>query len=77
MGWLGWNEKEALEADVNSIGLAMEGKLEMMNPKLVKRYRTNVADKWKSFAKDHNSSMRAKKNGTGKSRSTRNGKRKR
>lgn len=63
MGWLGWTEKEALETDVNAIMVAMEGKLEMLNPKLAKRPKATFAQKWREFAKGHNAVMKAKKNG--------------
>lgn len=64
MGWLGWTERESMETDVNAIMVAMEGKLEMMNPKLVKsRSKAGFANKWKAFAQLHNASMRAKQNG--------------
>jgi hypothetical protein len=55
MGWLGWTERDALNTDVNSILLAMEGKVEMMNPGAKARADTNVAAaKFRSFKRDHN-----------------------
>jgi len=56
MGWLGWGPDIALAADVNCILIAMEGKVEMMNPSLISE-RTDsslAAPKFRSFARDHN-----------------------
>ena len=53
MGWLGWTEKEALETDVNSILIAMEGKMEMMYPGC-KQKKVDVGTKFKEFAANHN-----------------------
>lgn len=61
MGWLGWTEQEALSADVNSIEIAMEGRVEMMYPKArAKPSKATVADKWKAIAKRHNAVFRAR-----------------
>lgn len=52
LGWLGWSEKEALASDVNSVMIAMEGKIEMLYPEAKKKEIT--PDKFKQFVKLHN-----------------------
>jgi hypothetical protein len=55
MGWLGWPPDIAMEADVNCIDIAMEGKIEMMNPEYAQRNKKGVAaGKFRAFARDHN-----------------------
>lgn len=54
MGWLGWTEEQALKTDVNSIMIAMEGKLEMLYPEVRKKKALTATDKFKSFAKSNN-----------------------
>lgn len=56
MGWLGWTERDALATDVNSIQLAMEGKIEMMDPSARRGDGESqlAAAKFRSFARDHN-----------------------
>ena len=63
MGWLGWTEPQAMDADVNSILLAMEGKLEMMYPEIAQKRRkeNSFAARFKNFAKDHNIKIKAAK----------------
>lgn len=72
MGWLLWSEEEAMNADVNSIQMALEGRLEYVQmvhfPKSKKeRDKERVKPKdpqqfanyFKEFARDHNLSRRA------------------
>jgi hypothetical protein len=56
MGWLGWGPDVALSADVNCILIAMEGKIEMMNPAAIGKEKRGslAASKFRSFARDHN-----------------------
>jgi hypothetical protein len=56
MGWLGWTEQQAMQTDVNSIELAMEGKIEMINPELAQENRSRglAGSKFRAFARDHN-----------------------
>jgi hypothetical protein len=54
MGWLGWSEQQALSADVNSIMVAMEGKLEMLYPEIKERKTVTATAKFKSFVKSNN-----------------------
>jgi hypothetical protein len=56
MGWLGWPPDVALNADVNCIEIAMEGKAEMINPSIRDGQPSGnlAADKFRSFARDHN-----------------------
>jgi hypothetical protein len=64
MGWLGWSERQALGADVNSIMLALEGRAEFVNETLIAAGfvrpkhrpipRQNMAARFKAFAKEHN-----------------------
>lgn len=51
MGWLGWTEEQALQTDVNSIMVAMEGRLEMLYPQGEKR---SIESDFKDFVKQHN-----------------------
>jgi hypothetical protein len=62
MGWLGWTERASLDTDVNSILIAMEGKLEFMHPQATKKQpsKDNFAQRFKAFARDHNTAMRVK-----------------
>jgi hypothetical protein len=67
-GWLGWSERQALEADVNSILLALEGRAEFIEETLVaagfvKRKKRpvpkgNISARFKAFAKEHNALWR-------------------
>ncbi len=61
MGWLGWNEKDSLAADVNSIMVAMEGKLEMLYPEAKKQLsdKKQFNNRFKSFVKSHNAHIKA------------------
>lgn len=46
-----------MDTDVNSIMIAMEGKIEMMYPEAVQKRReeqVSVTDKWKQAVKAHN-----------------------
>jgi len=52
MGWIGWTERESLRTDVNSILMAMEGKLEMMYPG--QTTPATPADKFRAFVAEHN-----------------------
>lgn len=54
MGWLGWTEAQSLETDVNSIMIAMEGKLEMLYPESKKNDKVATA-KFKDFIQTNNS----------------------
>lgn len=54
MGWLGWTEQQALGTDVNSIMIAMEGKLEMLYPEIRGRKAVTATAKFKSFVKSNN-----------------------
>lgn len=65
MGWLGWTERESLDTDVNSIMLAMEGKLEMMYPEAKEKAnrKKNIANRFKAFAAEHNAIMEKNQNG--------------
>lgn len=60
MGWLGWTERDALDADVNSILLAMEGRIEMMYPEAKKQNGVAASSKFKDFVKSHNARYKAK-----------------
>lgn len=64
MGWLGWTEREALDTDVNSIMIAMEGKLDMMYPEAREKAnrKKTVANRFKAFAAANNAS-KEKENG--------------
>lgn len=59
MGWLGWTERESMEADVNAILIGMEGKIEMMYPQSKKK-PVKFSDRFKDFAKSHNAAIRAR-----------------
>lgn len=64
MGWLGWSEQEALDADVNSIHLALEGKAEMLKlihfPEEKKEtVKVDPVTAFKAFADDHNRKWRS------------------
>ena len=54
MGWLGWTDKQSLKTDVNSIMIAMEGKLEMLYPEIRKQKVLSASAKFKSFIKSNN-----------------------
>jgi len=67
LGWLGWTERQALAADINSIQLAIEGKVEML--KLIhfpgkgqkpKESKASFADRFKEFTKTHNAIMKGR-----------------
>lgn len=64
MGWLGWSEREAMEADVNAIEIAMEGKMEMIKfaffGKNPFEKKPSVDARWRDFAKTHNAFMRSR-----------------
>ncbi len=61
MGWLGWTERDALSTDVNSIMVAMEGKLEMMYPAIKEQSSSGVnAGAFKDFVKTHNAHFNSK-----------------
>lgn len=61
MGWLGWSEPQALEADVNSILIAIEGKLELMYPNIKEKTKpATFAQRFHAFVKDHNTSFKAR-----------------
>lgn len=61
MGWLGWSESDAYSADVNSIIIAMEGKIEMLYPEQIKSLKKPpVSSRWKDFVKSNNARMRHK-----------------
>ena len=65
MGWLGWTERDALNTDVNSIMIAMEGKLDMMYPEAREKAKRklSVGDKFKAFAAEHNANWEKRNNG--------------
>ena len=48
-----------MEADVNSILIGMEGRIEMMYPQ-AKKKPAKFADRFKDFAKSHNAAIRAR-----------------
>lgn len=56
MGWLGWTEEQALKTDINSIMVAMEGRLEMMFPEIKKQnaQKRDFATSFKAFVRDNN-----------------------
>lgn len=65
-GWLGWSEDQALDADMTSIVLAYEGKVEMLkavfgssDDKKPPKAKPS-AKKLKTFAKTHNAVTKAK-----------------
>jgi len=66
MGWLGWTEAQALDTDVNSIQIAMEGKEEMLYPELRGRGRKRVkgpsslSSRFKSLFKEHNAQLKSR-----------------
>lgn len=60
MGWLGWTEAEALSTDVNSILIAMEGKLEQLYPQSKKNDQL-VSSKFSDFVKTHNARFSKRK----------------
>lgn len=64
MGWLGWTEREALDTDVNSIMIAMEGKLDMMYPEAREKAnrKKTIANRFKAFAAANNAD-KEKENG--------------
>lgn len=59
MGWLGWTERDALRTDVNSILVAMEGKLEMLYPAIKEKAskKRNFNGAFKDFIKTHNANF--------------------
>lgn len=64
MGWLGWSEQIAMASDVNSIMLAMEGKIEMLYPEAIKKKplnREQFNSKFKAFVAQHNANHAANK----------------
>lgn len=61
MGWLGWTEPQALATDVNSIMIAMEGKLEMMYPECRAAPKNSASERFKDFAKGHNARLANKR----------------
>ncbi len=54
MGWLGWTDEQSLKTDVNSIMIAMEGKLEMLYPEIRQQKALSASVKFKSFVKSNN-----------------------
>lgn len=54
MGWLGLNEMDALSANVNNIMVAMEGRVEMMYPEVLKEKKKDISRDFKSFVAHHN-----------------------
>lgn len=65
MGWLGWTERESLDTDVNSIMIAMEGKLEMMYPQAKEKAqkKKSAPERFKAFAAANNAKQEQKTNG--------------
>lgn len=67
-GWLGWTEEQALDASMNTITLAYEGKVEMLkaifgsaDDKPSKPKPKPTAKQLKNFAKTHNAVEKATK----------------
>lgn len=58
MGWLGWTEQQALCTDVNSIMIAMEGKLEMLYPEIHAKNGATATANFKSFIKSNNAKFK-------------------
>lgn len=63
MGWLGWNERDSLDTDVNSILIAMEGRLDMMYPEAKEQAdrKKAIPNRFKAFAAAHNANLKERK----------------
>ncbi len=67
IGWLGWSEQEALFADVNSILIGVEGRVDLLNGLFGKSKKEKtakdlpMAQRFKLFSQDHNAIFARKK----------------
>lgn len=59
MGWLGWTERATLSADVNSIVLAREGRMELLKMIFGSEKKESEGD-FRDFAERHNARLTKK-----------------
>lgn len=63
MGWLGWNDTEALAADIGAAQMAIDARVDLIGMIFggkKEQPKGTFGDRWKDRVKTHNAAMKAK-----------------